>query len=99
MDEPLFVVKGIICNKYNIKISPSQKAISFKWHNIEFTKYSRSPMVDLIDELDKCFESGNGNIEIEVVGKFKLGSYKDSAMMIVDDINIKPTDKCRLFGG
>lgn len=99
VDEPLFVVKGIICNKYNIKISPSQKAISFKWHNIEFVKYSRSPMTNLIDELAAYFESGNGNIEIEVVGKFKLGSYKDNAMMIVDDINIKPTDKCRLFGG
>ena len=56
-------------------------------------------MTNLIDELAAYFESGNGNIEIEVVGKFKLGSYKDSAMMIVDDINIKPTDKCRLFGG
>ena len=99
VDEPLFVVKDIVCNKYNIKISSSQKAISFKWHNIEFVKYSRSPMIDLTDKLYNCFNSGNGNVEIEVVGKFKLGSYKNSAMMIIDDINIKPTNKCRLFGG
>lgn len=94
IEEPLFVVRGIICNKFNMEISSSLKSITFKWHNINFVKFSRSPMRDLVRDIKNCGDT----VELEVVGKFILGRNK-KATVIIENMNFKPTTKRRLFGG
>ena len=98
VDEPLFVLKNINCNKFNITLSGSkQNKIEFTYRNIKFVKQTRS--TSLADLYKEIIETGE-NINFTVIGKFRIDYKNDkSPLVVIEDMEFERSNKVQsLFG-
>ena len=98
VDEPLFVLKNINCNKFNITLSGSkQNKIEFTYRNIKFVKQTRS--TSLANLYKEIIETGD-NINFTVIGKFRIDYKNDkSPMVIIEDMEFEKSNRVQsLFG-
>lgn len=97
VNEPLFIIKDIPCNKYNLYlIGSKQNRIEFKYHNIKFTKQTKgSSLAALYKEILSVGE----NINFTVVGRFSL-DMKDNKcpQVIIEDLIYEKSDIIQGFG-
>lgn len=97
IDEPLFIIKDIPCNKYNLYlIGSKQNKIEFKYHNIKFTKQTRgSSLAALYKEI---VDIGD-NIKFTVVGRFSLDMRDNKCpQVIIEDLIFEKSNTILGFG-
>lgn len=95
VEEPMFVVKGIICNKYSIHLGGSrQNKIEFLYHDIKFIKMAKG--TSLLNEYNDIMNLGE-TIEFNIVGLFRINNDNTSQVIIVD-WDSKKSDKTIGFG-
>ena len=98
VSEPIFLIKNIPCNKYNLYLFGSkQNKIEFTYHNIKFVKQTRgSSLASLYKEIISIGD----NFEFDIVGKFSI-DYKSgkAAQVIVEDWMFYKSDKVQGFFG
>lgn len=97
VSEPIFLIKGVFCNKYNLHlIGSKQNKIEFTYHNIKFTKQTRgSSLSSLYKEIIDVGE----NVEFDIVGRFSLDMKCGKApQVIVEDWIFHKSDKVQRFG-
>lgn len=95
VEEPMFVVRGIICNKYSIHLSGSrQNKIEFLYHDIKFIKMAKG--TSLLNEYNDIMNLGE-TIEFNIVGLFRINNDNTSQVIIVD-WDFKKSDKTIGFG-
>lgn len=97
VDEPLFIIKDIPCNKYNLYlIGSKQNKIEFKYHNIKFTKMTKgSSLAALYKEILDVGE----NIKFTVVGRFSLDMRDNKCpQVIIEDLIFEKSDVVQGFG-
>lgn len=97
IDNPLFLIKDIPCNKYNLYLVGSkQNKIEFKYHNIKFTKQTRgSSLTALYKEI---LEVGD-NIKFTVVGRFSIDVRDNKCpQVIIEDLIFEKSDTVQGFG-
>ena len=96
VDEPLFVIKNINVNKFNITLNGTKKnKIEFMYKNITFRKATRATSLE--DEYNKIIELGD-NINFTVVGKFKLDYSNGKAPLImIEDMEYEKGKKINFF--
>ena len=97
VQEPIFFIKNIPCNKYNLNlIGSKQNKIEFTYHNIKFTKQTKgSSLAALYKEILNVGE----NIEFDVVGRFSIDmKCNKTPQVLVDDWIYYKSDKIQGFG-
>lgn len=94
VEEPLFYVKDININKSKLNISDSEKAISFNWRGIEFKKYSRSPMTELVNEINNIPNA----VKFNMICKFTMSNTNKPCVMI-EDVEVSQGNIISPFGG
>ncbi len=97
VSEPLFLVKGVLCNKYNLHlIGAKQNRIEFIYHNIKFVKQTKgSSLMALYKEI---LEAGD-NIEFDIIGKFSIDVRNNNiAQVLIEDWTFKKSDVVQGFG-
>ena len=98
VSEPIFLIKNIPCNKYNLYLLGSkQNKIEFTYHNIKFVKQTKgSSLASLYKEIISIGD----NFEFDVVGRFSI-DYKSgkAAQVIVEDWMFYKSDKVQGFFG
>lgn len=98
VSEPIFLIKNIPCNKYNLYLLGSkQNKIEFTYHNIKFVKQTRgSSLASLYKEIISIGD----NFEFDIVGRFSI-DYKSgkAAQVIVEDLMFYKSDKVQGFFG
>lgn len=98
VDEPMFVITNITCNKFNINLlGAKQNRIEFTYRNIRFVKQTRA--TSLLEEFNNIMNIGD-NVKLSVVGKFRVDYKNDkSPLVIVEDMTFEKSDvKSNLFG-
>lgn len=96
--EPIFLIKNIPCNKYNLYLMGSkQNKIEFTYHNIKFVKQTKGS--SLASEYKKIISLGE-NIKFDIVGRFTI-DYKsgNSAQILIEDWMFNKDEKPRGFFG
>lgn len=89
--EPLFLIKNIPCNKYNLNlIGAKRNKIEFEYHNIKFTKQTKgSSLVALFKEIKSVGE----NIKFDVVGRFSIDVKNGKcAQVLIEDMIFEKSD-------
>lgn len=98
VSEPIFLIKNIPCNKYNLYLLGSkQNKIEFTYHNIKFIKQTKgSSLASLYKEIISIGD----NFEFDIVGRFSI-DYKSgkAAQVIVEDWMFYKSDKVQGFFG
>lgn len=98
VSSPLFLIKGIQCNKYNLYLlGAKQNKIEFTYHNIKFVKQTRgSSLASLYKEIISIGD----NFEFDIVGRFSI-DYKSgkAAQVLVEDWMFRKSDKIQGFFG
>lgn len=98
VSEPIFLIKNIPCNKYNLYLLGSkQNKIEFTYHNIKFVKQTKgSSLASLYKEIISIGD----NFEFDIVGRFSI-DYKSgkTAQVIVEDWMFYKSDKVQGFFG
>ena len=98
VSEPIFLIKNIPCNKYNLYLFGSkQNKIEFTYHNIKFVKQTKgSSLASLYKEI----VSIGDNFEFDIVGRFSI-DYKSGkvAQVIVEDWMFYKSNKVQGFFG
>lgn len=98
VSSPLFLIKGIPCNKYNLYLlGAKQNKIEFTYHNIKFVKQTRgSSLASLYKEIISIGD----NFEFDIVGRFSI-DYKSgkAAQVLVEDWMFRKSDKIQGFFG
>lgn len=98
VSEPIFLIKNIPCNKYNLYLLGSkQNKIEFTYHNIKFVKQTKgSSLASLYKEIISIGD----NFEFDIVGRFSI-DYKSgkAAQVIVEDWMFYKSDKIQGFFG
>lgn len=98
VSEPIFLIKNIPCNKYNLYLLGSkQNKIEFTYHNIKFVKQTKgSSLASLYKEIISIGD----NFEFDIVGRFSI-DYKSGkvAQVIVEDWMFYKSDKVQGFFG
>ena len=98
MSEPIFLIRNIPCNKYNLYLLGSkQNKIEFVYHNIKFVKQTKgSSLASLYKEIISIGE----NFEFDVIGRFSI-DYKSgkAAQVLIDDWMFYKSDKVQGFFG
>ena len=98
VSEPIFLIKNIPCNKYNLYLLGSkQNKIEFVYHNIKFVKQTKgSSLASLYKEIISIGE----NFEFDVIGRFSI-DYKSgkAAQVLIDDWLFYKSDKVQGFFG
>lgn len=98
VSEPIFLIKNIPCNKYNLYLLGSkQNKIEFTYHNIKFVKQTRgSSLASLYKEIISIGD----NFKFDIVGRFSI-DYKSgkAAQVIVEDWMFYKSDKVQGFFG
>ena len=80
INQPLFAVKGMSVNKWNISLKGAkQNIIEFQYKNITVTKMARYSLEQEYNDIIKIAEQGNDNVEFDMVCKFKLDYRNDKA--------------------
>ena len=98
VSEPIFLIKNIPCNKYNLYLLGSkQNKIEFTYHNIKFMKQTKgSSLASLYKEIISIGD----NFEFDIIGRFSI-DYKSgkAAQVIVEDWMFYKSDKVQGFFG
>ena len=98
VSEPIFLIKNIPCNKYNLYLLGSkQNKIEFTYHNIKFVKQTKgSSLVSLYKEIISIGD----NFEFDIVGRFSI-DYKSgkAAQVLIEDWMFYKSDKVQGFFG
>ena len=98
VSEPIFLIKNIPCNKYNLYLLGSkQNKIEFTYHNIKFVKQTKgSSLASLYKEIISIGD----NFEFDIIGRFSI-DYKSgkAAQVIVEDWMFYKSDKVQGFFG
>lgn len=97
VSEPIFLIKGIPCNKYSLNlIGSKQNKIEFEYHNIKFTKQTKGSS---LSSVFKEILSVGENIEFDVIGRFSI-DYKSgkTAQVMIDDWIYRKSEKVQGFG-
>ena len=98
VSEPIFLIKNIPCNKYNLYLLGSkQNKIEFTYHNIKFVKQTKgSSLASLYKEI----VSIGDNFEFDIVGRFSI-DYKSgkAAQVLIEDWMFYKSDKVQGFFG
>ncbi len=98
VSEPIFLIKNIPCNKYNLYLLGSkQNKIEFTYHNIKFVKQTKG--ISLASLYKKIISIGD-NFEFDIVGRFSI-DYKSgkAAQVLVEDWMFYKSDKVQGFFG
>lgn len=97
VSEPIFLIRNIPCNKYNINlIGSKQNKIEFMYHNIKFTKQTKSRS---LAKLYKEILSVGDNIEFDVVGRFGIDSKNGKCpQVIIEDMIFEKSNIEQRFG-
>lgn len=95
---PLFLIKSIPCNKYNLYLLGSkQNRIEFTYHNIKFVKQTKGRS---LAALYKEIISIGDNFEFDIVGRFSIDYKSDkTAEVLIDDWMFYKSDKSQGFFG
>ena len=94
--EPIFLIKNIPCNKYNINlIGSKQNKIEFTYHNIKFTKQTKgSSLVKLYKEI----LSVGDNVKFDIVGSFSIDTRNGKCpQVIIEDMVFEKSDQPQGF--
>ena len=94
--EPIFLIKNIPCNKYNINlIGSKQNKIEFTYHNIKFTKQTKgSSLVKLYKEI----LSVGDNVKFDIVGRFSIDTRNGKCpQVIIEDMVFEKSDQPQGF--
>lgn len=98
VSEPIFLIKNIPCNKYNLYLLGSkQNKIEFTYHNIKFVKQTKgSSLASLYKEIISIGD----NFEFDIVGRFSI-DYKSgkAAQVLIEDWMFYKSDKVQGFFG
>lgn len=98
VSEPIFLIKNIPCNKYNLYLLGSkQNKIEFTYHNIKFVKQTRgSSLASLYKEIISIGD----NFKFDIVGRFSI-DYKSgkAAQVLIEDWMFYKSDKVQGFFG
>ena len=98
VSEPIFLIKNIPCNKYNLYLLGSkQNKIEFTYHNIKFVKQTKgSSLASLYKEIISIGD----NFEFDIIGRFSI-DYKSgkAAQVLVEDWMFYKSDKVQGFFG
>lgn len=95
--EPIFLIKNIPCNKYNLNlIGSKQNRIEFTYHNIKFTKQTKgSSLVKLYKEILSVGE----NIKFDIVGRFSIDTRDGKcSLVLIEDMIFEKSDTLQGFG-
>lgn len=95
--EPIFLIKNIPCNKYNLNlIGSKQNKIEFTYHNIKFTKQTRgSSLMKLYKEIISVGE----NIKFDVVGRFSIDMRNGKCpQVLIEDMVFEKSNIPQGFG-
>ena len=97
VSEPIFLIKNIPCNKYNINlIGSKQNKIEFTYHNIKFTKQTKGSS---LAKLYKEILSVGDNVKFDVVGRFSLDTRNGKCpQVIIEDMIFEKSDIQQGFG-
>ena len=80
INPPLFVVKGMSVNKWNISLKGSREnIINFQYKNITVTKMARYSLEQEYNDIIKTAEQGNDTIEFDMVCTFNIDYKNDKA--------------------
>ena len=95
ISEPLFVVKGMSINKYNISLKGSkQNIIEFQYKNFNITKMARYSLEDEYNNIIRTAEQANDTVEFDLVCRFKIDYKNDKAPKLdVEDWVFRPSSK------
>ena len=95
ISEPLFVVKGMSMNKYNISLQGAKQGrIEFQYKNITVTKNARYSLEEEYADIIRTAEQGNDTVEFDMICKFKLDYRNDKAPKLeVEDWCYRPSSK------
>lgn len=95
--EPIFLIKNIPCNKYNLNlIGSKQNKIEFTYHNIKFTKQTKgSSLAKLYKEILLVGE----NVKFDVVGRFSIDTRDGKgSQVLIEDLIFEKSDIPQGFG-
>ena len=94
--EPIFLIKNIPCNKYNINlIGSKQNKIEFTYHNIKFTKQTKGSS---LAKLYKEILSVGDNVKFDIVGRFSIDTRNGKCpQVIIDDMVFEKSDQPQGF--
>ena len=95
ISEPLFVVKGMSINKYNISLQGAkQNIINFQYKNINVTKMARYSLEEEYADIIRTAEQANDTVEFDMVCRFKIDYKNDKAPKLdVEDWVFRPSTK------
>ena len=95
IEEPLFVVKGMSVNKWNISLKGAkQNIIEFQYKNINVSKMARYSLEQEYADIIKIAERGNDTVEFDLVCRFKIDYKNDKAPKLdVEDWVFRPSSK------
>ena len=81
INPPLFVVKGMTMNKYNINLKGSkQNIIEFQYKNIIVTKMARYSLEEEYNDIIRtATEQGNDTVEFDLICTFNIDYKNDKA--------------------
>ena len=94
--EPIFLIKNIPCNKYNINlIGSKQNKIEFTYHNIKFTKQTKGSS---LAKLYKEILSVGDNVKFDIVGRFSINTRNGKCpQVIIEDMVFEKSDQPQGF--
>lgn len=97
VDPPLFLIKNVICNKYNVNLSGArQNRIDFLYHNIEFVQRTKG---NSLGDLYKKIISTGDMIEFDIIGKFAIDTKNGKRpQVIIEDMMFRKSDVQLGFG-
>ena len=95
IEEPLFVVKGMTMNKYNISLQGAKQGrIEFQYKNITVTKNARYSLEEEYADIIRTAEQANDTVEFDLVCRFKIDYKNDKAPKLdVEDWVFRPSSK------
>lgn len=96
VSEPIFLIKNIPCNKYNINlIGSKQNKIEFTYHNIKFTKQTKGSS---LAKLYKEILSVGDNVKFDIVGRFSIDTRNGKCpQVIIEDMIFEKSNQTQGF--
>lgn len=97
VEPPLFLIKNIICNKYNVNLLGSkQNKIEFLYHNIKFTKQTKGKsLLDIYKEIIECGDF----IKFDIVGRFSMDTRNGNVpQVLIEDFTFEKSEMVAAFG-
>lgn len=93
INTPLFVVKGMSVNKWNISLKGSREnIIEFQYKNFNITKMARYSLEQEYNNILKIAEQSNDNVEFDLICTFNIDYKNDKApKLCVEDWVYRPS--------